>query len=147
MIITTLRGSRVAGIATAVPDKICAVPDLAALFGHEEAAKLAKSTGVFQRRIAGNGLCASDLCLAAARRLINDLGWEAATIQGLIFVSQTPDYRLPATACVLHGKLGLAKACVAFDVNLGCSGYVYGLWLAAQFLQASGLRRVLLLVG
>jgi 3-oxoacyl-[acyl-carrier-protein] synthase III len=147
MLTTTLRGSRIAGIATAVPEKRCGVPELAALFGQEEASKLTKSIGVFQRRIAGDGLCSSDLCLAAARRLVNDLGWEPATIQGLIFVSQTPDYRLPATACVLHGKLGLAKACIAFDVNLGCSGYVYGLWLAAQFVNASGLKRVLLLVG
>ena len=147
MITTTLRGSRIAGIATAVPEKCSGLPELAALFGQEEASKLAKSTGVFQRRIAGGGLCTSDLCLAAARRLLNDLGWEPATIQGLIFVSQTPEYRLPATACVLHGKLGLAKGCVAFDVNLGCSGYIYGLWLAAQCVQASGLRRVLLLVG
>ena len=147
MITTTLRGSRIAGIATAVPERSFGVPELAALFGQEEASKLAKSTGVFQRRIAGNGLCTSDLCLAAAGRLMKDLGWEPASIHGLIFVSQTPDYRLPATACVLHGKLGLAKGCVAFDVNLGCSGYIYGLWLAAQFVQASGLRRVLLLAG
>jgi 3-oxoacyl-[acyl-carrier-protein] synthase III len=147
MLITTLRGSRIAGIASAVPEKRCGVPELAALFGQEEASKLTKSTGVFQRRIAGDGLCASDLCLASAQRLLNDLGWEPASIQGLIFVSQTPDYRLPATACVLHSKLGLAKACIALDVNLGCSGYVYGLWLAAQFVHASGLKRVLLLVG
>lgn len=147
MITTTLRGARIAGICTAVPKRTAGIADLEGIFGPEEAAKVAKSTGVFQRRIAGGGLCTSDFCLASARQLLNDLGWDPATVQAVIFVSQTPDYRLPATACVLHGKLGLSKSCVAFDVNLGCSGYIYGLWMVAQFIQASGLRRALLLVG
>jgi 3-oxoacyl-[acyl-carrier-protein] synthase-3 len=68
------------------------------------------------------------------------------SIDILIFVSQTPDYLLPATACAVHGRLGLSPSCAAFDVNLGCSGYVYGLWLAASLLQA-GAKRALLLVG
>ncbi len=147
MITTTLRGSRIAGICTVVPKRTAGIADLESIFGPEEAAKVAKSTGVLQRRIAGGGLCTSDLCFASARQLLNDLGWDPATVQAVVFVSQTPDYRLPATACVLHGKLGLPKNCVAFDVNLGCSGYIYGLWMVAQFIQASGLQRALLLVG
>jgi 3-oxoacyl-[acyl-carrier-protein] synthase-3 len=147
MITTTLLGSRIAGICTAVPKKTAGVADLENLFGGEEAAKVAKSTGVFQRRIASGGLCTSDLCLVAARQLLKELAWDPATVQAVVFVSQTPDYRLPATACVLHGKLGLANSCVAFDVNLGCSGYIYGLWMVAQFIQASGLQKALLLVG
>ena len=147
MITTTLRGVRIAGICTAVPKRTAGVADLEGAFGAEEAIKVAKSTGVFQRRIAGGGLCTSDLCLAAARRLLNDLDWDPSSIQAVVFVSQTPDYRLPASACIIHGKLGLSKSCIAFDVNLGCSGYIYGLWMAAQFVQASGLRRVLLFAG
>jgi 3-oxoacyl-[acyl-carrier-protein] synthase-3 len=147
MITITLRGARIAGICTAVPKKTAGSADLEGLFGAEEAAKVAKSTGVFQRRIASGGLCTSDLCLVSARKLLHELGWDPSTVQAVVFVSQTPDYRLPATACVLHGKLGFSKSCVAFDVNLGCSGYINGLWMVAQFIQASGLNRALLLAG
>lgn len=147
MLTATLRNSRIAGICTAVPKKRAGVNDLAAIWGADEAAKVAKSTGVFERRLAGGGMCTSDLCLAAARQLLAELHWEPATIQAIIFVTQTPDYPLPATACVLQGKLGGSSSCIAFDVNLGCSGYIYGLWLAAQFVQASGLQRTLLLAG
>jgi 3-oxoacyl-[acyl-carrier-protein] synthase-3 len=147
VITTTLHGSRIAGVCTAVPKASAGVAALEGLFGPEEAAKVAKSTGVVQRRIASGGLCTSDLCLVSARKLLDDLGWHPSTVQAVVFVSQTPDYRLPATACVLHGKLGLPNGCIAFDVNLGCSGYVYGLWMVAQFIQASGLQRALLLVG
>lgn len=79
--------------------------------------------------------------------MIAELRWDKDSIDGLIFVSQTPDYILPATACALHGRLGLSKACAAFDVNLGCSGYVYGLWLAAQMIASGGCSRVLVLAG
>jgi 3-oxoacyl-[acyl-carrier-protein] synthase-3 len=75
------------------------------------------------------------------------LGWPADTIDAVLFVSQTPDYRLPATACAIHGRLGLKNGCLAFDINLGCSGYPYGLFVAAQLASSGAARRVLLLVG
>src|SRR5690606_5185868 len=71
----------------------------------------------------------------------------ADSIDLLIFVSQTPDHIAPATACILQGRLGLSKSCAAFDVNLGCSGYVYGLWMASSLLAAGGGKRALLLCG
>jgi 3-oxoacyl-[acyl-carrier-protein] synthase-3 len=119
---------------------------MAASFGRDDAEKTSDSTGVRQRRIAPPGTCATDLCEAAARRLLAELNWAIESVDALIFVSQTPDYLLPASSCALHGRLGLSKHCAAFDLNLGCSGYVYGLWVASQ-LMASGLQRVLLLVG
>jgi 3-oxoacyl-[acyl-carrier-protein] synthase-3 len=102
---------------------------------------------VAERRLAGPTLCASDLCLEAGRNLLRDLGWDAASVDSLIFVSQTADYALPATACGLQHRLGLASSCAAFDVSLGCSGYMYGLWLAGSLLNSGAARRVLLLVG
>jgi len=75
------------------------------------------------------------------------LNWPRYSIDGIVFVSQTPDYCLPATSAVLHHRLQLSRNCAAFDVNLGCSGWVYGLWLAASTLSSGGLRRVLLLAG
>lgn len=91
-------------------------------------------------------MCASDLCEDAANRLLVDLKWDKQSVDALVFVTQTPDYILPATACTLQQRLGLSTTCACFDVNLGCSGYVYGLWLASSLVE-SGLERVLLLVG
>src|SRR5690606_39547627 len=108
--------------------------------------KFAASTGI-ERRPVGGELCSSDFCLAAAERLIDELGWARDTIESLVFVSQTPDYLLPATSCALHARLGLSKSCAAWDINLGCSGYIYGLAAAAQFIQCGSARRTLLLVG
>lgn len=138
----------------AVRGLVCAVPvtqvDNASLhdkFGADAVADVCKMIGVESRRRAAPGQTTADLCQAAAQTLLEDLGWEADSVDALIFISQTPDYALPATACALHGRLKLNQACAAFDVNLGCSGYAYGLWLAAKMLDGLAIRRVLLLVG
>jgi 3-oxoacyl-[acyl-carrier-protein] synthase-3 len=146
MATTQVSGVRLAGIASAVPRSISTVADVAAIFGQDEAQKISDSIGVQQRHVVSEEVCTSDLCEAAARQLLAELGWTTDSVDALIFVSQTPDYLLPATSCSLHWRLGLSKCCAAFDLNLGCSGYVYGLWVASQ-LMASGLQRVLLLVG
>ncbi len=80
-------------------------------------------------------------------KIKNELGWEPDSVDALIFVSQTPDYLLPATSCTLHRRLGLSKHCMAFDIILGCSGYVYGLFVACRLVAGVGVRRLLLLVG
>jgi 3-oxoacyl-[acyl-carrier-protein] synthase-3 len=141
-----LTGVRLAGIATAVPASRDEVRQTATV-SVADLAKITASTGVKARHVAPDGVCSSDLCLAAAERILERLGWDRSSVDLLIFITQTPDYLLPATACSLHGRLGLAKSCAAFDVNLGCSGYVYGLSLAAAHVRTGAARRVLLLVG
>jgi 3-oxoacyl-[acyl-carrier-protein] synthase-3 len=143
---TMIRNVRLAGIAAALPEAVRTVEDEAKLFGADEMAKTAKSIGVRQRHIAPPGICTSDLCHLAADRLLDDLGWTRDSVEGLIFVSQSPDYELPSTACTLQARLALGTDCAAFDVGLGCSGFVYGLWLAAQ-LAACGTKRIVLLAG
>jgi 3-oxoacyl-[acyl-carrier-protein] synthase III len=113
----------------------------------EDINKLIELTGIQQRRVAPAGMCTSDLCLAAAEKLISELQWQKSEIEVLVFVSQTPDYILPITAPILQDKLGLPKSCIAFDVPLGCSGYVYGLSITAGMMKASGLKKGLLLCG
>jgi 3-oxoacyl-[acyl-carrier-protein] synthase-3 len=115
-------------------------------FTDQEVRKVTGMAGVAARRMAGDSVCSSDLCVPPARRLLQSLGWEPHSIDGLIMVTQTPDYFLPSTCCVIHQQLGLGDHCAAFDVGLGCSGYPYGLWLAAMMLQG-GMRRVLVLHG
>ncbi len=103
--------------------------------------------GVFERRVANAETCASDLCFAAANRLIEDNNINRDEIDALFFISQTADYRMPATAITLQHRLGLPSTTLAFDVNLGCSGFVYGLSLAYSYMQQPELKKVLLLDG
>lgn len=142
-----IKGARLAGIASAVPEQQSSFESEKEFFGEAEVLKISESTGVKSRYVAPDNMCTSDLCCRAAERLLDELGWSRDSVDALVFVTQTPDYVLPATSCSLHGRLGLPKRCAAFDVNLGCSGYVYGLWLASQFVATGSAQRVLLLVG
>ena len=143
----TVSGVRLAGIASAVPDRVRTLASHAAVFGEAEVRKISDSIGVKSRQVAFGGMCTSDICFAAADRLLNDLAWPRESVDALIFVSQTPDYVLPATSCCLQERLRLSKRCAAFDVGLGCSGHIYGLWIASSLLAGGGASRVVLLTG
>lgn len=105
-----------------------------------------ETTGVLERHVS-NTLTTSDLCYEAAEKLIIDLGWEKSEIEALVFVSQTADYVLPATACILQDRLGLSRECYAEDVALGCSGWVYGLSNIAALVSSGAIKKALLLAG
>jgi 3-oxoacyl-[acyl-carrier-protein] synthase-3 len=140
-------GFSVAGIVCAVPRTVVDNASFEDRFGAEGVGAVARATGVLSRRIADEQTLTSDLCCAAGQALLGDLEWAPSSVDALILVTQTPDYVLPATSCVLQERLQLAPECAAFDVNLGCSGYVYGLWLAASLLRSGAAGRVLLLAG
>ena len=142
-----LKNVEIKGIACAVPERIVNNEENYSIFGEENVKKFINMTGVKTRRVAIDEQCASDLCYTAAKKLMERLKWEPSTIDALIFISQTPDYAVPATACVLQYRLGLSEDCIAFDINLGCSAYVYGLWQAATMISTQNINRVLLLVG
>lgn len=137
---------KVSGISACVPKKRIAVKDYH-LFDDEEAKNFSKVTGVISRRIASDNTTASDLCFNAAETLINDLGWVKEEIDCLIFVSQTPDYQIPATSPILQNKLGLSQNCYTLDISLGCSGWVYGLSVISSLLSHGSIKKGLLLVG
>ena len=105
-----------------------------------------ETTGVLERHISDK-LTTSDLCFMAAERLISDLRWEKTEIEALVFVSQTADFILPATACILQDRLGLSKECYAEDIALGCSGWVYGLSAVVSLLTSGTIKKALLLAG
>lgn len=140
---------RIAGIAAGVPDTIASNlhPTDQDNISHEYAPEeFVKTTGVLERRVSKH-LTTADLSYAAAERLIKDLGWEKQDIGALLFVSQTPDYILPATACVLQDRIGLSKDCYAIDVSLGCSGWVYGLSAAFGLLGEDKIKKAIVLCG
>ncbi len=89
----------------------------------------------------------SDMCQAAAEKLLAQLGWKSSEIDLLIFLSRSMDYILPATACVLHEKMGLKTGCACFDIAMGCSGWVYALSVAGSMVQCGAYKKALLLMG
>ena len=118
------------------------------LFSPNKVRRLVKQTGVESLSVIRGGICASDMCCDAAERLFGAGVVERKDIGAIIFISQTPDYINPATSYLLQERLGLLDDVIALDVNLGCSGYVYGLYLAATMLSnmPEG-RKVLLCCG
>lgn len=112
-----------------------------------DAAKVEARTGIAERRIADAAQCSSDLAAAAAAALFDADACRPEEIDYLILCTQTPDYFLPTTACLLQARLGLPQTCGALDVNLGCSGYVYGLGLAKALVETGQARRLLLLTA
>ena len=134
------------GIAACVPNKIQKISDIE-MFSEKEAQVFSKNTGIKQRYVSDGIVCASDLCFQASENIIEKLKWKKNEIDILIFISQTPDYILPATSNLLQERLGLSKDCFCLDISLGCSGYIYGLSLVANLLQNDKFNKALLLVG
>lgn len=147
MAIVSLPAQSIRAISTVVPPRVFENERDATSFSKKEVDSVVKMVGVKRRHFAEESVCSSDLCVAAARDVLPRLGWSPDSVDGLIFVTHSPDYLQPATACVVHRDLGLSDHCAAFDVGLGCSGYTYGLWLATMMLQSPGFKRVLLLHG
>jgi 3-oxoacyl-[acyl-carrier-protein] synthase-3 len=140
-------GASIAGIVSCVPSLQIENDYFFDKFGEAVVNDAVKMIGVQKRRWVNETTSTRDLCLHAAKRLLTDLEWQPETVDALIFVSQTPDYRLPASACILQSELGLPNACIAFDINLGCSGYPHALWLGMTIIQSGAANRVLLAVG
>ena len=113
----------------------------------EEVKKVVDKVGVFERRFVDENTCASDLCLAAAEKLIADNDIDRSEIDLLVFLSQTPDYRMPATSILLQHRLGLPMTTMAFDISLGCSGFISALSIVYAMMQNNGFRKALLLNG
>jgi 3-oxoacyl-[acyl-carrier-protein] synthase-3 len=137
----------ISGVSACVPKQKIVNAECTGFFTAEEIKSTIQKTGIAERRIVDENTCASDLCYAAAEELLEEMSIDRNEIDVLIFVSQTPDYRMPVTGTILQDRLGLAKTTAAFDINLGGSGYVYGLALAYSFAQQESIRKVLLLDG
>lgn len=135
---------KIAGVSSAVPSRVERVAGLP-VFSPEEAEKFSASTGVVSRHVS-DVLISSDLCVAAGRRMLADLGWDPSSVDGLVVVTQSPDFVRPSNATLVQDRLGLSKECAALCISFGCSGWVYGLSTAAGLVN-SGCRRVLLCCG
>lgn len=135
-------------ITYALPDKEVTNEDLVAEFPEWSVEKIADKVGINKRYIAAENETSADLAVKAAERLITEnIDIKRETIDFVLFCTQSPDYFLPTSACVIQDRLGLPTSCGALDFNLGCSGYVYGLSLAKGLLLGGIAKNILLLTG
>jgi 3-oxoacyl-[acyl-carrier-protein] synthase-3 len=134
-------------IAVHLPERVETNAQLKAEFPNWDLDLIFEKTGIASRHIAAEGECASDLAAHAAQRLFHEHDIDPRSIDFVLLCTQTPDYPLPTTACLLQSRLGLKTSVGALDFNLGCSGYVYGLSLADGLIQSGAARRVLLLTA
>lgn len=141
--ISILHGLSIRALSSALPSRGLTLDDFSALFGARESARIAKNTGIDSVRIAGD-LTSVDLAAAAANNLFINAEIDPNSVDALVLVTQTPDSLMPASSALLAARLGLKKNIAAFDLNFGCSGYIYGLYQAAMLVSAGGYRRVLL---
>ena len=142
----TVNNVSVKGIAACVP----ALTYFNADYTHvptEERELFIKTTGIKERRVAGEHQSTSDLCYEPALQLLQKLNWNKDEIDIIIMVTQSPDYFIPGSAVILQDRLGLKKSCLAFDINLGCSGYVYGLYVLSNLMSSGQLKKGILVVG
>jgi 3-oxoacyl-[acyl-carrier-protein] synthase III len=138
-------GVSIIGMGAVLPATTLDNAQLEDRFGDRALRSLLKLAGVTSRRVVGPGQCASDLALTAAERVLQGHNFDRSQIDLLIFVSQTPDYRIPTTASVLHGKLGLKTNCAAFDINQACSAYPYALNVAHAMIVSGAAHYALIL--
>lgn len=142
----TVKNVAIKGIAACVPNMVSENKSLTIL-GKEGSDSFIRTTGIERRRIVSKETCTSDLCCEATERLLEELEWSKDSIDCLIYVTQTPDYILPATSCTLQNKIGLTTDCYTLDISLGCSGWVYGMSVITALLSSGGMKRGLLLAG
>ena len=134
-------------IATCLPEKVVEMTSFSDKFGEKVVEDTIKGSGIERLHEAAVGETTADLCQKAAELIFEKEGIDRSTIDGVVFVSQTFDYFNPATSCVLQGKLGLSKDCVCFDISYGCSGYIYGIFQAANLIASGACNNVLVMAG
>ena len=147
MAIVKYRGVGITAMAGAVPSHIVENLKYTQFFPEDQVKEVVDKVGIYERRFADDNTCSSDLCFAAAQKLILDNEIDRGEIDLLVFISQTPDYRMPATSITLQHRLGLNNSCVAFDINLGCSAFIYGMSVVFSMMQTGAFRKALILDG
>ena len=137
---------RMTGVSACVPKEVVHSEDFP-FFDKEGAEVFNNTVGIRERRLGPDSLCASDMCQAAAEKLLAELGWEKESVDMLVFESVTGDYKTPPTSCLLQDRLGLSEDCFCVDIPMGCCGCMYAMNVAANMLSNGNIRRALLLIG
>jgi 3-oxoacyl-[acyl-carrier-protein] synthase-3 len=142
-----MKHAKLTHLAYHLPEGVLTNDELAALYPGWSAEKILSKTGVRVRHIAGPHETSADLALRAGQKLLAENAIPPESVDFLIFCTQTPDYFLPSSSCLLQDKLRLTRSCGAIDVNLGCSGFVYSLALAKGLVESGQAQRVMILTA
>lgn len=140
---------KITGISAVVPKKEINIEDEIQYYDNnrKKIDRIIKMVGLHKRRVVDNSITAVDLCTQAAENLLKKMQISSDEIDALVFVVQNPDYICPASACIIHKNLKLKTTCPAFDINQGCAGYIYGLWVASSLIEGGNCKKVLLCAG
>lgn len=147
MLSKEFHGVKVSGLACAVPDNKVMTDSYREYFGDAVVDRFIQATGIEGRFLSDGTQTVSDLSFVAADRLMNAKGLSGEDFDAVVLITQTEDYKIPATSFLLHKRLGIKKDCLVFDVNLGCSGYVNGVYFISGLIESGTINRALLLVG
>lgn len=142
-----MKHAAIGPIAVHLPDRVETNEQLAEEFPRWDLDLIFSKTGIAQRHVAASDECASDLGVKAAQKLFHENDIDPQSIDFLLFCTQTPDYPLPTTACLMQERLGLSTSCGALDFNLGCSGFIYGLAIADGLIRTGSTQRILLVTA
>ena len=147
MAMLSYEGIGITAMAGAVPKRVINNYEYTKFFPADQVKEVVDKVGVFERRFADSETCSSDLCYAAAEKLIADNNIDKSEIDLLVFLSQTPDYRMPATSICLQERLSLPNSCIAFDMQMGCAGFAYAVSVVYGMMQGGNIRKALILDG
>ncbi len=147
MALISFKNIGITGMAAAVPRKVINNYEFDLWFKKEDIKEVVDKIGVKERRFADENTCSSDLCFAAAEKLLTEMQINREEIDLLVFISQTPDHRMPATSLILQERLGLSTSTIAFDINLGCPAFIYGLSVVYSMMTSGQIRKALILDG
>lgn len=144
---TIINNISIRAVVSWLPESVLDMESLISLYGEKDVKEIMKTTGIEHVRVAAEGMTSSDMCQKAAEYLIEKEGIDKKDVDGLVFVSQTPDYILPSTSTCLQDRLGLSKDTACIDIRYGCSGYIYGIFQAASWIACGACQNVLVLSG
>jgi 3-oxoacyl-[acyl-carrier-protein] synthase-3 len=139
--------SYINGISYYLPSKLLTNAELSEKFPEWSVDKISKKTGIYSRHLSAVNEFASDMALSAINKLVSEFELDKKNVDYLLFCTQSPDYSLPTTACIIQDRAGLPKTCGAIDFNLGCSGFIYGLGLAKGLIETGQAKNVILVTS
>jgi len=139
--------AKIKAIAYYLPEKVLPNAELNELFPEWSVDKISSKTGIYQRHISAENEFSSDMAVKAANKLFTEYNIDRSTVDFILLCTQSPDYFLPTTACILQDQLGIPTTAGALDFNLGCSGYVYGLSIAKGLIYGSIAKNILLITS
>lgn len=134
-------------VSAVMPHNRIDLHEYSSRYGEEMVDRIMESTGIKEVAVSPDDQTCSDLCVCAAEHLLKEAGISPGEIDGLVYVTETPDYIAPTTAAILQDRLDLPKSSIVYEIHLSCSGYVYGLFQAAMMIECGYCKNVLLLVG